>query len=96
MRPPKASCRTTRFSSGPKSICRHRSLQKGIAPLEQAIRDGQQAGIFRVEDPAAAATVVFYLAAGMTADEVTLGCAMPRAEFEAIILPFVDRALGIG
>ncbi|MFO7161997.1 MAG: TetR/AcrR family transcriptional regulator [Mycolicibacterium hassiacum] len=99
---PQLTKRATLFSSQWRDLQQHypetlrRCRQHLIAPLEQAIRDGQQAGIFRVEDPAAAATVVFYLAAGMTADEVTLGCAMPRAEFEAIILPFVDRALGIG
>ena len=66
-----------------------------IAPLENAIRAGQATGDFRVDDPAATAQVIFSLVSGMTADEVTLGCETPRTEFEAVIMPFVTRALGL-
>lgn len=66
-----------------------------IAPLEAAIREGQGTGEFCVEDPAAAAHVVFSLVSGMTADEVTLGCSTPREAFEGTIMPFVRRAVGL-
>ena len=47
------------------------------------------------EDPAADAWAIFYLVAGMTADQAALGAATPRAELEHIVMPFITRAIGL-
>jgi AcrR family transcriptional regulator len=65
-----------------------------MAPLVDAIRDGDAAGVFTSPDPNADAWAVFYLVSCMTADQATLGGSMPRAELEHIVLPFIARALG--
>jgi AcrR family transcriptional regulator len=66
-----------------------------IAPLIDAIRDGVAAGVFTSPDPAADARAIFYLVAGMTADQAALGGSTPRSEIEYIVLPFVARAIGM-
>jgi len=66
-----------------------------IAPLAEAIQAGKDCGDFQSDDPIADATAIFYLAAGMTADQAAIGGATPREELEHIVLPFISRAIGL-
>jgi hypothetical protein len=66
-----------------------------MAPLVEAIQAGQAAGEFHSEDAIADARAIFYLVAGMTADQATLGGLTPREDLEHIIVPFIGRAIGL-
>jgi AcrR family transcriptional regulator len=72
-----------------------RCTERLIAPLVEAITEGRARGEFLSEDPVAEARAVFFLVAGMTADQATLGGVTPREELEHIVLPFVTRAIGL-
>ena len=65
-----------------------------VAPLAAAIADGVGSGEFTSEDPQADAQAIFYLVAGMTADQATCQ-GTPREEIEHITFPFIGRALGV-
>jgi len=72
-----------------------RCIQRMITPLVEAIIEGQALGEFHSDDPAADAWAIFYLVAGMTADQAALGAATPRADLEHIVMPFITRAIGL-
>ena len=72
-----------------------RCTDRLILPLMEAIREGQARGEFQSDDPSADARAIFYLVAGMTADQAARGDQTPRADFEHIVLPFISRALGM-
>ena len=72
-----------------------RCTDRLILPLMEAIREGQARGEFQSDDPTADARAIFYLVAGMTADQAARGDQTPRADFEHIVLPFISRALGM-
>ncbi len=77
----------------PESI--NRCTERLIAPLAEAIELGVAGGDFTSADPVADARAIFYLVAGITADQATLGGATPRGEIEHIVLPFIGRAIGL-
>jgi AcrR family transcriptional regulator len=66
-----------------------------MAPLADAISEGKDRGEFHTDDPIADARAVYFLVAGITADQASLGGATPREEIEHIIIPFVTRAIGL-
>lgn len=66
-----------------------------IAPLAEAIQAGVDSGEFHSSDPIADAKAIFFLVAGMTADQAATGAAAPREELEHIVLPFIGRAIGM-
>jgi len=70
-------------------------LQRMMAPLVEAIEAGTARGEFHSEDPVADARAIFYLVAGMTADQAALGGVTPREEIEHIVIPFIGRAIGM-
>jgi len=72
-----------------------RCIEELMAPLVQAIGQGSATGELHSDDPVADARAIFFLVAGMTADQATLGGAVPRAELEHIIMPFIGRAIGL-
>ena len=72
-----------------------RCTQRLMAPLVEALVEGKARGEFQSEDPSADARAVFYLVAGMTADQATLGGATPREELEHIVMPFISRSVGL-
>jgi AcrR family transcriptional regulator len=72
-----------------------RCTERLIAPLVAAITEGRARGEFQSEDPVADARAIFFLVAGMTADQATLGGATPREELEHIVVPFISRAIGL-
>ena len=72
------------------------SCLKGMtAPLVEAIEAGVAHGEFHSEDPVADARAIFYLVAGMTADQAAMGGATPREEIEHIAIPFISHAIGM-
>jgi len=73
----------------------NRCTERLIAPLVEAIETGVARGEFTSPDPLADARAIFYLVAGVTADQATLGGATPREEIEHMVLPFIDRAIGL-
>jgi AcrR family transcriptional regulator len=77
----------------PKTL--ERCNERMIAPLAEAIQEGKDRGEFQSNDPVADARAIFFLVAGMTADQATLGGAMPREELEHIVMPFITRAIGL-
>jgi AcrR family transcriptional regulator len=72
-----------------------RCTEELIAPLVEAITEGRARGEFQSDDPVADARAIFFLVAGMTADQATLGGATPREELEHIVVPFISRAIGL-
>lgn len=73
-----------------------RCTQRMLAPLLEAITEGQARGEFTSEDPVADAWAIFYLASGPTADQAArAGKAIPRADLEHFIMPFITRAIGL-
>jgi AcrR family transcriptional regulator len=72
-----------------------RCTERLIAPLVEAIAGGKARGEFQSDDPVADARAIFFLVAGMTADQATLGGATPREELEHIVMPFISRAIGL-
>lgn len=72
-----------------------RCIERMMAPLVEAIQAGHAAGEFHSEDAIADARAIFYLVAGMTADQATLGGLTPREDLEHIIVPFIGRAIGL-
>jgi AcrR family transcriptional regulator len=72
-----------------------RCTERMMAPLAEAIESGQARGEFHSEDAIADARAIFYLVAGMTADQATLGGVTPREELEHIVMPFISRAIGM-
>ena len=66
-----------------------------MAPLVEVIREGNSIGEFHSDDPEADARAVFYLVAGVTADQAALGGVMPREELEHVVMPFIERAIGM-
>jgi len=66
-----------------------------MAPLVEAIEQGTALGELRSDDSVADARAIFFLVAGMTADQATLGGAVPRTELEHIVMPFIGRAIGL-
>lgn len=66
-----------------------------LAPLAEAIEAGVASGDLTSDDPAADARAIFYLVAGVTADQATLGGVTPRAEIENMVVPFIRRAVGL-
>ncbi len=73
----------------------NRCTERLIAPLAEAIEAGVAGGDFTSADPVADARAIFYLVAGITADQATLGGATPREEIEHMVLPFIGRAIGL-
>jgi len=73
----------------------NRCTEDLIAPLAEAIEAGVASGDFTSADSLADARAIFYLVAGVTADQATLGGATPRAEIEHMVLPFIGRAIGL-
>ncbi len=73
----------------------NRCTERLIDPLTEAIEAGVARGDFTSADPLADARAIFYLVAGITADQATLGGATPREEIEHMVLPFIGRALGM-
>lgn len=73
----------------------NRCTERLIAPLAEAIEAGVAGGDFNSADPLADARAIFYLVAGITADQATLGGATPREEIEHMVLPFIGRAIGL-
>jgi AcrR family transcriptional regulator len=72
-----------------------RCTERMMAPLAEAIQEGKDRGEFQSDDPVADARAIFYLVAGMTADQATLGGATPREEIEHVVIPFISRAIGL-
>ena len=72
-----------------------RCVAEMMAPLVEAIREGIANGEFTSEDPEADAVAVFYLVAGVTADQATLGGVTPREQLEHVVMPFIQRAIGL-
>jgi AcrR family transcriptional regulator len=72
-----------------------RISERMMAPLVEAISEGKARGEFHTDDPVADARAIYFLVAGITADQATLGGATPREEIEHIIMPFVGRAIGL-
>lgn len=72
-----------------------RCTQGMIAPLVDAITEGRARGDFQSDDSVADAWAIFYLAAGPTADQAARGSAVPRADLERIVIPFITRAIGL-
>lgn len=72
-----------------------RSNQYFIAPLADAIESGVATGQLTSADPQADARAIYYLVAGVTADQASLGGATPREEIERMVVPFIRRAIGI-
>jgi AcrR family transcriptional regulator len=70
-------------------------IDEMAAPLVDAIADGVRTGELTSDDPKADAKAIFYLVAGMTADEAVAGGSTPREEMEHIVLPFIGRAIGL-
>lgn len=66
-----------------------------MAPLVEAIREGKACGELHSDDPEADARAIFFLVAGMTADQASLGGLTPREDFEHIVMPFISRAIGL-
>lgn len=66
-----------------------------VQPLVEAIAEGSRTGALTSADPDADARAIFYLVAGMTADQAAAGAVKPRAEIEHIALPFIERALDL-
>ncbi|MBO0853253.1 MAG: TetR/AcrR family transcriptional regulator [Nocardia sp.] len=66
-----------------------------VQPLMDAVAAGAASGEVSSTVPSADAWAIFYLVAGMTADQAASRVPMPRAEFENIITPFVERAIGL-
>ena len=73
----------------------NRCTERLIAPLAGAIEAGVANGDFTSADALADARAIFYLVAGITADQATLGGATPREEIEHMVLPFIGRAIGL-
>ena len=73
----------------------NRCTERLIAPLAEAIEAGTAGSDFTSSDPLADARAIFYLVAGITADQATLGGATPREEIEHMVLPFIGRAIGL-
>ncbi|BBZ70657.1 MULTISPECIES: TetR/AcrR family transcriptional regulator [Mycobacterium] len=72
-----------------------RVTERLIAPLAEAIRAGKDGGDFHSDDPIADAKAIYFLVAGMTADQAAAGGPIPREELEHIVMPFISRALGM-
>ncbi|WP_163805087.1 TetR/AcrR family transcriptional regulator [Mycolicibacterium anyangense] len=72
-----------------------RCIAEVMAPLVEAIQAGIATGEFTSEDPEADAVAVFYLVAGMTADQASLGGTTPREQLEHVLMPFIQRAIGL-
>jgi AcrR family transcriptional regulator len=72
-----------------------RIIDDMMAPLVDAIADGARTGDLASDDPKADAAAIFYLVAGMTADQAVAGGTKPREEIEHIVLPFIERAIGL-
>jgi AcrR family transcriptional regulator len=66
-----------------------------MAPLVEAIQEGKAYGELHSDDPEADARAIFFLVAGMTADQASLGGLTPREDFEHIVMPFISRAIGL-
>jgi AcrR family transcriptional regulator len=69
--------------------------QRLIEPLVDAIREGAARGELTSADPAADGRAIFYLVAGMTADQAAAGGSTPREDLEHVIMPFIARAIGL-
>ncbi|WP_234834936.1 TetR/AcrR family transcriptional regulator [Mycolicibacterium stellerae] len=72
-----------------------RCTERMVAPLVDAISEGKAQGEFTSDDPEADARAIFYLVAGMTADQASRGASIPREDFEHIVMPFIGRAIGL-
>ena len=72
-----------------------RCIQRLTEPLVEAITEGKARGEFQSEDPEADARAIFYLVAGMTADQAPLGCSTPREDLEHVVMPFISRSIGL-
>lgn len=72
-----------------------RCNERMMAPLVEAISDGRDRGEFQTDDPVADAQAIFFLVAGITADQAALGGVTPRADIEHIVMPFITRAIGL-
>ncbi|WP_375483428.1 TetR/AcrR family transcriptional regulator [uncultured Mycobacterium sp.] len=72
-----------------------RIIDDMVAPLVQAMAEGARTGELTCGDPAADAKAIFYLVAGMTADQAAAGGATPREDIEHIAVPFIERAIGL-
>ena len=73
----------------------NRCTERLMAPLAETIEAGVACGDFTSADPVADARAIFYLVAGITADQATLGGTTPREELEHMVLPFIGRAIGL-
>ena len=72
-----------------------RCLDKMMEPLIEAIEEGVADGTINSPDPKADAIAIFHLVSTLTADQATLSAATPREEIEHIVLPFIERAIGL-
>lgn len=72
-----------------------RTIDRMMEPLIEAVAEGSRTGALNSTDPDADARAIFYLVAGMTADQAAAGGAKPREEIEHIVLPFIERAIGL-
>lgn len=72
-----------------------RCTQRMIAPLVEALTEGQARGELDSADPVADAWAIFYLAAGPTADQAARGGGIPREDLEHFVMPFITRAIGL-
>jgi AcrR family transcriptional regulator len=72
-----------------------RSIDRMRLPLVEAITEGRVHGEFLSEDPEADAAAIFFLVAGVTADQATLGGATPREQIEHMVMPLITRGIGL-
>lgn len=72
-----------------------RCTERMMAPLVDAITEGQARGEFHSEDPVADAKAIFFLVSSMTADQAVSRRNTPRDEFEHVVMPFIARAIGL-
>ncbi|TAM64545.1 MAG: TetR/AcrR family transcriptional regulator [Mycobacterium sp.] len=72
-----------------------RCIERLMSPLVEAIEEGKHRGELHSDDPEADARAIFFLVAGMTADQASLGGLTPREDFEHIVMPFISRAIGL-